>query len=1363
MNETIRKLLCTLLCLMLLLSAASSAFAAEDSDTIEIRAAEDLVELAQNCALNSWSDGVRVVLLNDISLSNVAFEPIPVFNGSFDGGGHTIYDLSLTAAQSPCGLFIETEKDAVIRDLKVTGTVTPRGDDSRVGGLVGLNRGTLINCSFSGSVEAQSRVGGVVGENEASGLISLCSSYGSVFGFAETGGVVGYNSGALAGCENNAFVNTKSVDPALRLDSIDTSSILNFLQSIRSDNADITSEIGGVCGVSCGFVEGCANRGTVGYLHLGYHVGGIVGHSSGYLDRCENTGVVYGRRAVGGIVGLAEPYIVTEETKNLLSSLSYRFAALNNAIETAIEDAGDSSEEIVAQLNTLAGVMSPAAASLHALDPSDPDTLDAFRNTLADCINAASGSMNGITDRLDDSSGVLVDDFQQINNQISALSGTAVQAMSMLSGAEETDILSDNSDENLSAEITLGKTKDCVNSAEIYGDRFVGGIAGAISLDSEMKESSLLNSSGNSLVKNRYSLHASVLKCINRGSVSARHECAGGICGRMDFGYLGSCASYGTVSIEEGDYAGGICGLGYGSVKTSCAKCTLSAKRYVGGILGNGYDAIKNDERSSVVSGCYSLVQILDDPQFAGAISGGGSGSYENNYFVPMGFAGLNKLSIQGEAEPMAFSDFSAVEGLPEECRSFHLRFLVDDSVVKEVPFGYGDSFDRTVFPIVEKRNGSYAVWDRTDLNDLRFDTDVHAVFRMDETVLSSTLVREDGRAAVYLDGQFQIGDELAVESLSISDDEINNFRGTWRDTVREQLSSIFRDRDPDYSVCIAVAEKLRLQFPDDGLTSHTVRYLAPDTLTNNHRLYLYAESGWQRLHPTVFGSYYLFDVGEKEAEFALVSTIQSWWIVAYVAGALAILALLLYVIFRFRNSIKGRKGQNREKPEWLQRLRMWRHSHKKLCILGTAGLVLAAILIVFFVHFSSISSAISTYRLLKQFSQQETSIQIDIDVSSETRDLQLDTEVTRIRENGRMISCTQQYGIPLYFCGGRIYLENGRAFEVTGSSLDQNAVLDMAREVFRKGEISRSSENGEKRYEAKLAADQANELLHLMLSGESADILHAECMTATVIERDKAIVQLCFTGNGTTESGKAFDISAALTPQPIDTRPQIPEAVREAIERGEKGSAELITEDFLMLIAGWMRYDSADAVSADLTVEVSCGALNLDNQYTYTRQLIQDTQIHSLKGKLLKLYFTDNAVCTAQGLSVSTAEEQAAASAKLIPLAKELCLKGDFSCTGTAINRSYTVSLDGESATALAEELIPALSAMKVDLTECRLLITLEDGELSKLTLDCGGTVRIVSKDLSSTILVTADFRTEAEEEDIPSKVLEVLLPHEA
>ena len=245
MRKRIRPVLAAVTALVLTLAGCPAVFAADaPAEEIHIRTAADLAELAKNCSLDTWSDGRQVVLDNDISMAGLDFSPIPVFNGVFDGGGHMITDLELTAPMSPCGLFLETGKDAEIRLLTVSGNVEPAGDNDRVGGIVGLNRGTVSGCLFNGSVSGRSCVGAVAGQNEATGLITACRASGTVFGLGQAGGIVGQNNGSVMECENRSFVNTKSIDPSLRLDELDTSSLLNLFGSVTRENADITANIG---------------------------------------------------------------------------------------------------------------------------------------------------------------------------------------------------------------------------------------------------------------------------------------------------------------------------------------------------------------------------------------------------------------------------------------------------------------------------------------------------------------------------------------------------------------------------------------------------------------------------------------------------------------------------------------------------------------------------------------------------------------------------------------------------------------------------------------------------------------------------------------------------------------------------------------------------------------------------------------------------------------------------------------------------------------------------------------------------------------------------------------------------------------
>ena len=79
-----RSMACLLVLLMLAGLAIPTVFA--DDSTVHIADAKDLKKLAENCRLDTWSQGVTVILDNDIDLEGEPLSPIPIFRGSFQGG-----------------------------------------------------------------------------------------------------------------------------------------------------------------------------------------------------------------------------------------------------------------------------------------------------------------------------------------------------------------------------------------------------------------------------------------------------------------------------------------------------------------------------------------------------------------------------------------------------------------------------------------------------------------------------------------------------------------------------------------------------------------------------------------------------------------------------------------------------------------------------------------------------------------------------------------------------------------------------------------------------------------------------------------------------------------------------------------------------------------------------------------------------------------------------------------------------------------------------------------------------------------------------------------------------------------------------
>lgn len=106
-----------------------------------------------------------------------------------------------------------------------------------------------------------------------------------------------------------------------------------------------------------------------------------------------------------------------------------------------------------------------------------------------------------------------------------------------------------------------------------------------------------------------------------------RRTIPGGIVGRMDLGAIKTCESYGDLESSSGNYVGGVAGLSRTTIRNCFVKCTLSGGDYVGGVVGAS-------EENTVVSGCYTLVDISDSGRYSGAVSGTEDGEFKGNYYV---------------------------------------------------------------------------------------------------------------------------------------------------------------------------------------------------------------------------------------------------------------------------------------------------------------------------------------------------------------------------------------------------------------------------------------------------------------------------------------------------------------------------------------------------------------------------------------------------------------------------------------------------------------------------------------------------------------------------------------------------------
>lgn len=402
---------------------------------IHIKDLEDLQAFSRNCWLDTWSQNKKVYLEEDISISGGEFVSIPTFGGYFDGQGHTISGLAVRDSVSYVGLFCYTQPAAVIANLRVEGTVRPSGKQMVVGGIVGDNRGILLNCAFEGVIEGNDYVGGIVGINELSGILMECKASGTITGAHYSGGVAGHNVGNIVGCLNQADVNIFNEDKGKSLEDINLEQYkAGFLNpEDNSDRAEKASAVqsnvdtGGIAGLSTGIIQGCKNTGTIGYEHVGYNVGGIAGRQSGYIHACENTGIVYGRKDVGGIVGQAEPYIAVDLSEDIVRQLSDHIDVLHDQIGKMLDDAGNESDTLSNRLTVIQDFADKALDDTYFLADRTVEWTDGMVDSVNEAINRfdyvieETAKDDGVIDQGKDAAGNVKDAAKELADMVDSM------------------------------------------------------------------------------------------------------------------------------------------------------------------------------------------------------------------------------------------------------------------------------------------------------------------------------------------------------------------------------------------------------------------------------------------------------------------------------------------------------------------------------------------------------------------------------------------------------------------------------------------------------------------------------------------------------------------------------------------------------------------------------------------------------------------------------------------------------------------------------------------------------------------------------------------------------------------------------
>ena len=771
----VKKIFCLCLCLALL-SGSLLAVHAEQPQQLHIRTTLEFLTFAENCRLDSYSQGLSVVLETDLDLTGTDFDPIPIFSGQFDGGGHTI-TLKLTPEGSAQGLFRYLTETAQVFDLTVKGQIEPTGSRNQVGAIAGVNAGTLENCHFSGTLSGSDYVGGMAGVNALTGRIQNCSLEGIVHGDHFVGGMAGENLGVISDCRNLAQINTSPQQNSVDISDITMDSLMN------TESAGTVTDIGGMAGISRGVIRDCENSGDVGYPQMGYNIGGIAGTQSGLISGCQNHGNVQGRKEVGGIVGQMEPALLMEYEQDTLQILQRQLDELSSAANRASTNAQANSQQLSSQLALLQDQAETAQQALEVLlnPPQDPDQLLAAQNALTSSLEGMSKTLDQITGSTGDSAGSLAQDMGAVYSKISAMQQTLNGASDTLGGSLE-DLSDQDTEEDLTGKVTL-----CVNTGCVLADMNAGGIAGAIALENDLDTLSDWEQTGQVSLNFSGQVRAVILSCENSGSVTGKKQYAGGIVGYQALGLLKNAINTGALTSEKATLVGGIAGSSTGYIRSCYAKCRIQAASTAGGIAGNG----------NVVTDSVALVQITGSEQL-GAILGKlpQDGQIINNFYLATGkdLGAIDGISYATMATPLPLADFLALPQLPQQLQTATVTFLLGETpTLIQVPLG--GSLAANQIPTLPQQSGMRSYWEglaEADLEQILFDLQFTAVYNPYRTSIQSETT-QDGKPLVLAEGTY---DNAATVSIQPSQEsptlkKRQTLEGCWVITAEEGTQTL--------------------------------------------------------------------------------------------------------------------------------------------------------------------------------------------------------------------------------------------------------------------------------------------------------------------------------------------------------------------------------------------------------------------------------------------------------------------------------------------------------------------------------------------------------------------------------------------
>ncbi|MET3505308.1 S-layer homology domain-containing protein [Halalkalibacter oceani] len=244
---------------------------------------------------------------------NGGWEPIGTdgnpFTGTFDGGDHTIANLTINRAEDNQGMFGHVQGghiQNVVLDNAYVDTTTDDDPEGKmfVGLLVGKldGNGSVTNATVSGEVSGRGIVGGLLGFLDGGSTVTDSSSDVTVFGYTDgsrSGGLIGENFGTVADSNATGNVTGGYNTGGLIGYNRDSATVIRTYATGDVEVPGINRDNGGLIGTNAGTVVLSFATGTIS---SGSNSGGLIGWNTGNVAHVYATGDVNATNFPAGLI-----------------------------------------------------------------------------------------------------------------------------------------------------------------------------------------------------------------------------------------------------------------------------------------------------------------------------------------------------------------------------------------------------------------------------------------------------------------------------------------------------------------------------------------------------------------------------------------------------------------------------------------------------------------------------------------------------------------------------------------------------------------------------------------------------------------------------------------------------------------------------------------------------------------------------------------------------------------------------------------------------------------------------------------------------------------------------------------------------